>query len=187
MKIMKVVACVMVLTMTIGDIASAEVADPDATLETLGGTAQIGAVATYVATRAGAPAVLTALKGLGLGALGVSGGVAIAGAANGIAGAAIVNNTFLADDENLDEGEREARSTGRSASYIGGVAGGLGSLAVVTGSAASITSTLATVGSVVGGGMAAGGAILVTAPVAVATAAGIGAWGVVKLVKWAFD
>jgi hypothetical protein len=37
-----------------------------------------------------------------------------------------------------------------------------------------------TMAMVVGGGMAA-------APVAAATAAGLGAWGVVKLVKWALD
>jgi hypothetical protein len=177
----------MVLTVTMGNISSAEAVDIEKALEAAGSTVHVGAVTTYVATRAGAPAVLTALKAFGLGVFGVTGGIAVAGATNGLAGATIVNNTLLADDENLDEDEREARGIGRGASYFGGVAGGLGSLVAVGGSAASITSTLATIGGMVGGGMAAGGAILVAAPVAVAAAAGAGTWGVVKLVKWAFS
>jgi hypothetical protein len=58
---------------------------------------------------------------------------------------------------------------------------------VVSGSAASITSGLAALGGVVGGGMTAGAAILVAAPAAVAAVAGVGTWGVVKLVQWMFD
>jgi hypothetical protein len=124
------------------------------------------------------------MKAMGLS---VASGISLAGVANGASGALIVNNTLLADNKNLNENERAARSAGRTASYVGGIAAGASSMAVVSGSAAGITSGLAALGGVVGGGMTAGAAILVAAPAAVAAVVGVGTWGTVKLVQWMFD
>lgn len=116
-------------------------------------------------------------------------GLAVLGAAPGAAMASLVNNTVLADNPCLETEERESRSVGRVASYVGAGAGTVGSIAAVgavgttTGlSAAGITSGLAAIGGSVGGGMAAGVVITTAAPVAAAAAVG---YGIYKLVRWA--
>lgn len=116
-------------------------------------------------------------------------GLAVLGAAPGAAMASLVNNTVLSDNPCLDTGERESRSVGRVASYVGVGAGTVGSIAAVSAagttaglSAAGITSGLAAIGGSVGGGMAAGVVITTAAPVAAAVAVG---YGIYKIVRWA--
>ncbi|MBS0497551.1 MAG: lecithin retinol acyltransferase family protein [Proteobacteria bacterium] len=118
-------------------------------------------------------------------------GLAILGAAPGAAMASLVNNTVLADDPNLDTGERDSRAVGRVASYAGAAAGTAGSIAAVSAmgttaglSAAGITSGLAAIGGTVGGGMAAGVMVATAAPVAAAAAVG---YGIYKFVRWVKD
>lgn len=124
---------------------------------------------------------------------GAVGGGAIAGAgalagAGGLGAAALINNTVLKDSEYLPEEERDARKLGRGATVAGATAATAGGVAAigVAGttaglSAAGITSGLAAIGGTVGGGMAAGTAIVAAAPVAAAAAVGLGAY---KLFKW---
>lgn len=116
-------------------------------------------------------------------------GLAVLGAAPGAAMASLVNNTVLADNPCLEKEERESRSVGRAASYVGAGAGTVGGIAAVSMagttaglSAAGITSGLAAIGGTVGGGMAAGVVITTAAPVAAAAAVG---YGIYKLVRWA--
>ena len=115
-------------------------------------------------------------------------GIGILGGSGGIAAASLINNTVLADNEALDFDERESRSVGRKATYVGAAAGTAGSIAAVSAmgttaglSAAGITSGLAAIGGTVGGGMAAGVAITAAAPVAAAAVVG---YGLYKVVKW---
>ena len=104
---------------------------------------------------------------------GAQNGIVLMSIGNGIAGAIAVNNTLLADDETLKKDERDARSAGRAASYVGGIATGVSSVLVIAGNAAGITAGTA--------------AVLVAAPAAVAVAAGVGTWGAVRLVQWMWD
>lgn len=115
-------------------------------------------------------------------------GIGLIGASGGLAAASLINSTILADNEALDDDERESRSTGRKATYAGAAAGTAGGIAAVSSmgtvaglSGAGITSGLAALGGTVGGGMAAGAAITAAAPVAVAAAVGFGLY---KAVKW---
>lgn len=118
-------------------------------------------------------------------------GIGVLGAAGGIGAASLINNTVLADDENLEEDERNSRSVGRKGTYAGVAAGTVGSIAAVSAagstaglSAAGITTGLAAIGGTVGGGMAAGAAITTAAPIAAAAAVG---YGLYKAVKWFKD
>ena len=118
-------------------------------------------------------------------------GLGVLGGASGIAGAALLNSTVLADNEALDDEERGARSVGRKASYVGAAAGATSGVAAVSAagttaglSAAGITSGLAAIGGTVGGGMAAGVAVTAAAPVAAAGAVG---YGVYKFFQWLND
>lgn len=118
-------------------------------------------------------------------------GVAVLGGVPGLAGASLVNSTLLADNDALPTDERDSRSVGRAASYVGAVAGTAGSIGAISAagtvaglSGAGITSGLAAIGSVVGGGMAGGVVVATAAPVAAAV--GIG-YGTYKLVKWIKD
>ena len=117
-------------------------------------------------------------------------GVALLGAAPALAMSSILNNTVLADNPSLEQDERDARASGRVATYGGAAAGTVGSIVAISSagtaglSAAGITSGLAAIGGTVGGGMAAGTAIAVAAPAAAAAAVG---YGVYKLYKWISD
>jgi hypothetical protein len=115
-------------------------------------------------------------------------GIAVLGAAPALAMASLVNNTVLKDDPSLERKERDSRSTGRTASYVGAVAGTAGSIGAVSAagsvaglSGAGITSGLAAIGGTVGGGMASGVVLATAAPVAAAAAVG---YGIYKLAKW---
>jgi hypothetical protein len=126
-----------------------------------------------------------ATVGTGVGA-GAVGGLVVLGAAPGVMSAAVIN-LALRDDEALPEQERSARGVGRKAS-VGGVLAGSASgvVAVSTAgsvaglSAAGITSGLAAIGSVVGGGMAAGTAVVIAGPAVGAAAIGYGAYRLTK-------
>lgn len=159
------------------------------------GSTVTGVAATGVVANTGLVAGLSG-SGImsGLASVGSAvGGGAVAGigvlAGAGGAGAAItLNKTVLADNEALDEEERESRAIGRKATVAGAAtatAGGIGAVSamgVTAGlSGAGITSGLAAIGGTVGGGMAAGTVIVTAAPVAAATAVG---YGLYKLAKW---
>jgi len=116
----------------------------------------------------------------GLVGSGAVGGLVVLGVAPGATSAAVMNIALRDDDELLDY-ERSARSVGRKAS-IAGVAGGsaagvvtVSAVGVTAGlSAAGINSGLAAIGGVVGGGMAAGSAIVIAAPAVAAAEIGYG-------------
>lgn len=124
---------------------------------------------------------------------GVIGGGAVAGigvlaGSGGLGAAALMNSTILKDDKHLSKSERQARSVGRKATYVGAAAATAGGIATVSAagsvaglSAAGITSGLAAIGGTVGGGMAAGTMIVAAAPVAAAAAVG---YGIYKAWKW---
>ncbi len=122
---------------------------------------------------------------------GAMAGIGVLGVAPGLAMASLVNNTVLKDNPALDQDERDSRSVGRSASYVGAAAGTAGSIGAISAagsvaglSGAGITSGLAAIGGAVGGGMASGVVIATAAPVAAAVAVG---YGIYKLVKWIKD
>lgn len=115
-------------------------------------------------------------------------GVGILGGVGGAGMASVLNNTVFKDDPNVPEDERSARSVARKATYAGAAAATAGGVAAISAagttaglSAAGITSGLAAIGGTVGGGMAAGAAIVSAAPVAAAAAVG---YGVYKVFKW---
>lgn len=103
---------------------------------------------------------------------------------------AAVVNVALRDDPALPDGERSARGVGRGAS-VAGVAGGgvagvaaVGTAGSVAGlSAAGISSGLAAIGGTIGGGMAAGSAIVIAAPAIAAASVGYGACRLTKIAK----
>ena len=118
-------------------------------------------------------------------------GIAVVGGAGGAAMASLVNNTVLKDNSALDTSERNSRTVGRSASYVGAAVGTVGSVAAIGAmgttaglSAAGITSGLAAIGGTIGGGMAAGVAITTAAPAVAAAAVG---YGIYKVVRWFSD
>jgi len=118
-------------------------------------------------------------------------GIGVLGAAPAIAMASLVNSTVLKDNPALEQEERDSRTAGRAASYVGAAAGTAGSIGAISAagsvaglSGAGITSGLAAIGGTVGGGMASGVVIATAAPVAAAAAVG---YGVYKLVKWFKD
>ncbi|HEY8768376.1 MAG TPA: lecithin retinol acyltransferase family protein [Dehalococcoidia bacterium] len=152
-----------------------------------GGAAGLGVVAA-----AGEVAGLSAsgiTSGLA-GAGSIVGGGAVAGLyvigiAPGAASAAVMNFA-LRNDESLPDDERIARRAGRVASVVGGVGGSTAGVAAVTimgtsgVSAVGISTGLATLGGVVGGGMAAGTAVVAAAPAVAAAAIGYGAYRAVR-------
>lgn len=164
-----------------------------------------GVVATTAAAAAGGVGVVAAvgevagLSGAGImsglatagGAVGAGavGGLVVLGAAPAVLSAAVMN-VALRDDAALPREERSARKVGRRAS-VAGAAGGsaVGVVAVsaagsVAGlSAAGITSGLAAIGATVGGGMAAGSAIVIAAPAVAAAGVGYGAYRLLRRVR----
>jgi lecithin:retinol acyltransferase len=128
------------------------------------------------------PGIMSGLATVGgtVGA-GAVGGLAVLGAAPGAAAVAVMN-IALRDDPTLSEGDRVARRAGRASSAVGAVGGtavGVGAVSVagVSGlSAAGITSGLAAIGATVGGGMAAGSAIVIAGPAIAAAGLGYGVY-----------
>lgn len=113
---------------------------------------------------------------------GAVGGLVVLGAAPA-ASAVAVMNIALRDDPTLAEGDRAARRAGRASSAagaIGGTAAGIGAVSaagVTAGlSGAGITSGLAAIGATVGGGMAAGSAIVIAGPAIAAAGLGYGVY-----------
>lgn len=166
----------------------------------VGGLTAQGAVAgvTVAATTGvvGAMGAVAGLSGAGImSGLATAGSLVGAGAAAGPAmiglGPAVVGvgitQLALRDDASLPVDERKARRDGRAASFVGAGASTVGGVAAVSAvgvsglSAAGIASGLATIGSVVGGGMAAGTVVVVAAPAVAAAAVGA---GVFMLSKW---
>ena len=168
---------------------------------------KVAAGGSSIATGVGAVAVVSStgtvagLSGSGImsglaSVGGAVGGGAVAGAgvlagAGGLGMATLMNSTVLKDDESLPPDEREARGAGRAATYASAAAGTAGGVAVISAagttaglSAAGVTSGLAAIGGTVGGGMAAGTAVVAAAPVAAAAVVG---YTVYKLWKWISD
>jgi len=102
---------------------------------------------------------------------GVLAGTAVLGTVPALVGAVIVHRFSLADDIDLPDCERRARTAGR----VGAIAGGIGALGVSTWaigalgvpgvSAAGISSGFAALGSIVGGGMASGVGFAIATPI----------------------
>ena len=135
------------------------------------------------------PSIMTGLKATGAIVGGGSvAGIAVLGAVPGLAMASLVNNTVLSDNPALEQDERDSRTVGRAASYVGAAAGTAGSIGAISAlgtvglSGPGITSGLAAIGATVGGGMSAGVVIATAAPVAAAAAVG---YGIYKLFRWA--
>ena len=128
------------------------------------------------------PGIMSGLATVGgtVGA-GAVGGLAVLGAAPGVAAVAVMN-IALRDDPTLSESDRVARRAGRvssAAGAVGGTAVGVGAVSVagVAGlSGAGITSGLAAIGATVGGGMAAGSAIVIAGPAIAAAGVGYGVY-----------
>jgi Lecithin retinol acyltransferase len=169
------------------------------------GVEALGAVvAASTAAAAGGIGVITAVGEVaGLSGPGIMSGLATAGAAVGsgavaelaVLGAApgivsaAVMHVALGDDPDLPEDERGARAAGRHASIAGVAAGGVTGVAAVSAtgavaglSAAGISSGLATIVGV-GGGMAAGSAMVICAPAVAAAGVGYGAYRLARYVK----
>lgn len=114
---------------------------------------------------------------------GAAAGIGILGGVGGAGTASALNNTVFKDDPNVPLEERKARSVARKATYGGAAVTTVGGIATVslTGataglSGAGITSGLAAIGSIVGGGMAAGTTLVAAAPVVAAAGVGYGAY-----------
>jgi hypothetical protein len=170
----------------INDIHRSHQVEKAVVLANSGGSGLAGIVAPVVVASSGSVAglsgagVMSGLASTG----GVVGGGAVAGigilaAAPALAMTSLMNSTVLADNAALPQHEREARSAGRAAGYVGAAAGTAGSIGAVSAmgtvaglSGAGIASGLAAVGGVVGGGMTAGVVVVAAAPVAVAAAVG---------------
>ncbi|TDK61204.1 hypothetical protein [Sapientia aquatica] len=103
---------------------------------------------------------------------------------SGIGTAYVINKHVLNDDESLEQGERDARKSGRVGSYVGGGAGATAAIAMVcvTGEiglgVTGVTTGLASIGAVVGGGATIGAGIALAVPALAACAvAGFGYGG----------
>lgn len=163
------------------------------------GAGATGAIAT--ATAAGAAAGIGIVSGAGAAAglsgpgimsgLATVGGTVGTGAVGGLvvlgvapaASAVAVMNIALRDNPTFSEGDRIARRAGRAGSAagaVGGTAAGIGAVSALGAtaglSAAGIASGLATIGAVVGGGMAAGSAIVIAGPAVAAAGLGYGVY-----------
>ncbi|GEM_PF-1917973 len=114
-------------------------------------------------------------------------GVAVLGAAPALV-TTVAMKFVLKDDPILHDTERTARNVGRKATPVGAVGGGVFAVGAVYASgtvaglsAAGITSGLAGIGSLVGGGMAAGVMLTTAAPAVAAAAIGYSSY---RLWKW---
>lgn len=164
-----------------------------------------GVVATTTAAAAGGVGVVAAvgevagLSGAGImsglatagGAVGAGavGGLVVLGAAPAVLSAAVMN-VALRDDTALPREERSARKAGRAASVAGAAGGSVAGVAAVSAagsvaglSAAGITSGLAAIGATVGGGMAAGSAIVIAGPAVAAAGIGYGAYRAIRRIR----
>ena len=162
-------------------------------------------VATTAAAAAGGVGVITAvgevagLSGAGImsglasagGVVGAGavGGLVVLGAAPAVLSAAVMN-VALRDDAALPREERSARKAGRAASVAGAAGGSAVGVAAVSAagsvaglSAAGISSGLAAIGATVGGGMAAGSAIVIAAPAVAAAGIGYGAYRILRRIR----
>lgn len=117
-------------------------------------------------------------------------GVGILAAAPAAAAVAIANNTLLKPRDGDDDAERLAKSAGRMGNVAGAAAGLGGSIAAISSagtvgglSATGITSGLAAIGSIVGGGMAAGTVIAIAAPTAVAVGIAFGSYHATRALR----
>lgn len=164
-----------------------------------------GVVATSSAAAAGGIGVVAAVGEVaGLSGAGIMSGLAATGATVGAgavgglvvlgAGPAVISASVirvaLRDDEALPPEERSARKVGRTASVAGAAGGSAVGVAAVSAagsvaglSAAGITSGLAAIGATVGGGMAAGSAIVIAGPAVAAAGIGYGAYRVMRRVR----
>lgn len=152
------------------------------TVAGIGTVGAIGAVSTAGAVAGlSGPGFMAGFAAIGGSAVG---GIALLGAAPGLLGSAVLSNTVFKDDPHAPESERNACSAARKATIVGTAAGAAGAIGAVSAagtvsglSAAGITSGLAAIG----GGMVAGTAIAVAAPLVGAVAVSTLVYG---LMKW---
>lgn len=169
--------------------ASAQVNGLTATGAVVSSTAAGAAAGIGIVSGVGAaaglsgPGIMSGLATVGgtVGA-GAVGGLVVLGVAPAAAAVGVMN-VALRDDPTLSERDRVARRAGRTSSAVGAVGGtavGVGAVSaagVTAGlSGAGITSGLAAIGATVGGGMAAGSAIVIAAPAIAAAGLGYGVY-----------
>lgn len=119
-----------------------------------------------------------------------AGGLVNGPLAVGTVAAFAIGRTLLRDRDGMSEHERESRRLGRFASHVGSFGAAAASISCVSAfgsvaglSGAGVASGLAAVGSVVGGGMAAGTVLIMTAPAVAAVAAGYGSYKVAQALR----
>jgi hypothetical protein len=156
------------------------------------GTAAMGSISAVTAVRVasgvtGGAGIMAGLAAIGVG--GAIGGLLTLASAPAVVANIAVHQVYQ-DDEHLPESERDARQAARISAKAGTVAGAAGTVGTISAvgtvaglSGAGITSGLAAIGSIVGGGMAAGVVISVAAPAVVAAAASFGVYQLWKMVK----
>ena len=149
-----------------------------------GAAAGIGIVSGFgAAAGLSGPGIMSGLAAVGgMVGSGAVGGLVVLGVAPAAAAVAVMN-IALRDDPTLGENDRVARRAGRGSSAAGAVGGtalGVGAVSaagVTAGlSGAGITSGLAAIGATVGGGMAAGSAIIIALPTIAAAGLGYGVY-----------
>lgn len=172
-------------------VNGAKAAGALATSTAAGAAASIGIV-SGVGAAAGlsGPGIMSGLATVGgtVGS-GAVGGLAILGVAPAAASVAVMN-IALRDDPSLTESDRVARRAGRvssAAGAVGGTVAGVGAVSAAGAtaglSAAGITSGLAAIGATVGGGMAAGSAIVIAGPAVAAAGLGYGVYRVARTLR----
>lgn len=172
-------------------VNGAKAAGALATSTAAGAAASIGIV-SGVGAAAGlsGPGIMSGLATVGgtVGS-GAVGGLALLGVAPAAASVAVMN-IALRDDPSLTESDRIARRAGRvssAAGAVGGTVAGVGAVSAAGAtaglSAAGITSGLAAIGATVGGGMAAGSAIVIAWPAVAAAGLGYGVYRVARTLR----
>lgn len=172
-------------------VNGAKAAGAFATTTAAGAAASIGIV-SGVGAAAGlsGPGIMSGLATVGgtVGS-GAVGGLAILGVAPAAASVAVMN-IALRDDPTLTEDDRVARRAGRvssAAGAVGGTVAGVGAVSAAGAtaglSAAGITSGLAAIGGIVGGGMAAGSAIVIAGPAVAAAGVGYGVYRAARALR----
>ncbi|MDX9989707.1 lecithin retinol acyltransferase family protein [Thiothrix unzii] len=146
-----------------------------------------GTVATVAGLAARSLVLTEAVAATGAVGASASAGLGLLATAPAFGMAYALNNTILEDSPAFDEPEREARSSGRTATYVGATVGTAGSIAAVSASGAvaglsgaGIASGLAALG---GGSIAVGAVATIAAPVAAAAAIGYGTYKLAKYIK----
>ncbi|SHE67825.1 lecithin retinol acyltransferase family protein [Acidocella aminolytica] len=134
-----------------------------------------------------AAGIMSGIKALSFGFGGAVGGLILTPVTIGVLISALMHRYILNVQKEHSKSEKLARRIGQVSSYLSGVAASAGGVALISTygataglGAAGITSGLATIGSIVGGGMAAGTIMVMAAPAVAALAGGYGAYKIAQ-------